>query len=183
MIVLLMIIENAAQNIISLCTIVVSIVALVYAVQQGKISQRHNELSVQPYLDFTVSYSKAHSQYFLSLTNVGLGPARVTKHVFLIDGLTTIEISKRENISSLSEFSKFLGFDAKFNWKFITAKTVIPVGERIDLISYEDGDYKIEQAELFRQAMKRIKIKTSYTSLYKTKHSQTIFDGEKDIPS
>ena len=58
--------------------VIIAVSAVIVSIWQVRLSQRHNQLSVRPYLDFFSGYQEA-SVWEVTLTNEGVGPAILQK--------------------------------------------------------------------------------------------------------
>lgn len=66
--------------------IVIALSALVVSVTQTKIQQKHNKLTVKPYLGYSLNQSVDDDLLTVYLTNNGFGPAIVDKITFTYKG-------------------------------------------------------------------------------------------------
>ncbi len=59
---------------IAVAAIIVSIIALIYSIREGRLSQKHRRLSVKPFLGFILTTtSAAYSWHALIIENKGIG--------------------------------------------------------------------------------------------------------------
>lgn len=85
--------------------LVIAISALIVSIWQVQLAQRHNKLSVKPYLRFQVSNSDFGEENFrhqLTLINSGLGPAIITSFEFEVEGKKTTIFRDALSYSGLS---------------------------------------------------------------------------------
>jgi len=133
--------------------LIIAISALVVSIWQVQMAQRHNKLSVKPYLRFQLSDSDFGDEDFnhqLRLINSGMGPAIINSIDYEVEGRTTRDFVEALVLS---------GVTGTIGKHFIT--------------TYDPGDVIEEktQSVLFgindiSKKSKTIRIKVVYESLY-----------------
>ncbi|CAM1343638.1 hypothetical protein [Tenacibaculum amylolyticum] len=68
--------------------IIIALSALVVSITQTRIQQKHNKLTVKPYLGYSLNQSFDDDLLTVYITNDGFGPAIVDKIIFIYNGKT-----------------------------------------------------------------------------------------------
>lgn len=169
------------EIIFGLCTIFISIIALIYSIREVRLTKKHNVLTVKPILNFSLFTAKKYERFSLKVLNVGLGPALITDYSFYIDNLILKEFMSETDLRNWEELSKHLSFPDKLDWHFLDKKTVIKSGDEIELVGFEMKNYDSEIASKFRQAVRRLKFEIEYTSIYGKDYHNTEYNGVENI--
>lgn len=169
------------EKIIAVAAIAVSIIALIYSIREGRLSQKHRRLSVKPILGFTLSTSAAYSRYALIIENNGLGPALIKNYRFLVDNASLKELKEKRNIDKWEDLSDFLNFPDKLDWQYLYKNNIINTGDKIEIVGYKYDNYSSDLAAKFRQAVRRLNIEIEYTSLYEKENIKESFRGKEDV--
>ena len=82
-----------ASVVVAICATVIAVVSLAVSVYEARAMQRHNRISVRPFLELRVGLSQGRSAG-LQLINAGLGPAAITRTVLTLDGRPLGEFSE-----------------------------------------------------------------------------------------
>lgn len=132
---------------------IIAISALVVSIWQVQLAQRHNKLSVKPYLRFQISDSDFGDEDFshkLKLINSGQGPAIITSFEFAVEG---------KKVKTFTDAMVLSGLTGNIGRYFLT--------------TYDPGDVIEEKARdtIFgsndlSKKTKKIHIKVVYESLY-----------------
>ena len=72
--------------------VVIAISALFVSIWQGRVLQKHNRLSVKPYMDFHIN--QGNQELRVEFSNEGLGPAIMKKATYTFEGKTYDTITK-----------------------------------------------------------------------------------------
>ena len=159
--------ENTTFNrITAICTIIIAITAVAFSIQQGCETRKHNQLTVVPILTFFV-HAKQHSIVGIILKNSGFGPAIIKSFEIYVDG----ELIKDNNgIGGVWDdtFSK-LGIVS--SRKFLTSADIkgpisLLPNEELKLLFMEKDKYTPERLKHMDEAVKRLKIRILYESIY-----------------
>lgn len=172
---------ESEEIVLTLAAIFISIIALIYSIREGKISQKHNRLSVRPILGFSLYASAAYKRFSLILENNGLGPALIKSYIFLVDEKSFEELRKSAKIEKWEELSVLLGYPQKLDWHYINKNSILKVGDNIEIVGFNCDNYSAELASKFRQAVRRLIIEVEYSSLYEIENFKECFTGNEDI--
>ena len=156
------------ERITAICTIFIAITAVVFSIQQGCETRKHNRLTVVPILNFIVHVSpKQQSIRGIILKNTGFGPAKIKSFEIYVDG----ELIKDNNDISgtWDEALSKLGFVDR-SWMKSTsmegvAAAILP-NEEVKLLFLEQEYYTPERVKHLDEAVKRLKIRILYESIY-----------------
>lgn len=160
---------------------IISLIALIYSIIQGKLTQKHNRLSARPILDFSLLTSSAYNRHSLIIENNGLGPSLVRKYDFYIENMILKKFRETKEINRWEELSEYLEFPEKLDWHFLNEKTILKVGDKIELVGFGYENYNSEISSSFRQAVRHLKFDIQYTSIYEKEIYEVTFDGTKEI--
>ena len=128
---------NIITTITAVCSIVTAVAALSVSVYQARATRIHNHHSVRPILKLSASFHRSDTAGGLRLTNVGLGPAAITKTILTFDGNQLGEFSE-SNVNVVREaMSKFLSRRA-------SAKTLGSGGIRFLSKDYDEYILSVE---------------------------------------
>lgn len=83
-------ITGIASTAIALC-------ALLFSFWQGRVTRKHNRISVRPHLTTWEHSNQEKGHYYIELINNGIGPALIKKFIVKVDG-EIIEGEKTEKI-------------------------------------------------------------------------------------
>lgn len=155
------------ENIVTLSTIFIALLALIVSISDNIITRRHNKYAVTPIL--SISNQDINGFYGLYLSNQGYGPAIVDSCVVFYKG-QSMNNSKKiwDEIFSLEYSKEPIDFSIKN--KYINTGHVVRVGEDILLWGASNdelmGDYKKLESSL-----SNISVKIFYHSIYNQKFS------------
>ncbi len=169
------------EIILTVVAIVISFIALGFTIREGRLSQKHNRLSVKPVLGFSLLTSAAYSRYSLILENYGLGPALIKSYKFLVDGKSFDELKKTDNVEKWEELSSFIGFPNKLDWHYLHEKDMLKPGDKTEIVGFKCDVYSDKLASTFRQAVRRLTIIIEYTSMYEIEIYPVSFIGVDDV--
>lgn len=160
----------AADDIIAIATVVVAIVALGVALWEGKISRRHNRLSVMPLL--TIRHHLGGSQRFLGLSvaNDGLGPALITACTLEVDG----RVIQDPDYDAWEAAVSSLGLHhISPRVRTFGRKEVIRSGDAVWLLSAAITD---DHAAALDAALRRVNVRVAYESIHGDKRESIYRD-------
>jgi hypothetical protein len=185
---------NIITTITAVCSIVTAVAALSVSVYQARATRIHNRHSVRPILKLSASFHRGDTAGGLRLTNVGLGPAAITKTILTFDGNQLGEFSE-SNVNVVREAM------SKFPSHRPSAKTLGSGGIRFLSKDYDEyilsvqtqgGNggppipYDSKDHEAFCDLVRRrIQLEIHYESLYggenfKVIHRQRVIPTEQD---
>jgi hypothetical protein len=149
-----------ASDLVAVCSVVIAVAALAVSGYQSWLARDHNRRSVRPALQFASSW-RAGSTAGLQLSNVGLGPALVTKSTVWLDG--TLIGPFNHDASEILRGPK----RPRPNASTFTAGAIFPTGYRNYLLSVEDYDFAFDRHSEFTALIAdRLTLEIDYTSLY-----------------
>ncbi len=155
------------EFILTICTIIISIIALFYSIKQTKLNQLHNRLSVKPILDYSVLISTSYNRFSVIIENNGLGPAVISNFRLFIDNMSFFDLKEIHNIEDYGNLSIFLDYqENKLDWHHISTGNVINVGQKIEIVGFKYDKYSNENSTKFRNMVNRIKFEVKYSSIY-----------------
>ena len=143
-------------------TFAIAISALVTAIWQGSVAQRHAKLSVRPRLFFdTVAFLDREAG--LLLDNGGLGPAIIASFGLFVDG-ERVGGSETEDGGWNEAFKRLPnGFAADTYW--LGVGQIVKPGEMVFIISLSSPRSRQHLEEL-EDVIRRLEISVSYESMY-----------------
>lgn len=155
------------DNIVSISTIMLALIALFVSISDNVITRSHNKYTVTPILNTSIQDNNGY--YGLFLSNQGYGPALVDSCVIFYKGKRMNAAKKVwEEIFSLEYSEEPIDFSIKN--KYIDIGRVVRVGEDILIwgasIDELKGDYKKLESSL-----SNISMKIYYHSIYYQKFS------------
>ncbi len=159
---------NRTLSISAFLTSLVTVFALIYQSnlvrKQNQMVQKEQQLSVMPYL--TMGFEKSNDNSFgLTLSNKGIGPAFINEvNIAYNDSVYKIpllefyfDVLKIENKN-----------DVEFSYTDIRPKSIVPVGETIEIFSFlTSQEEAIQLLEPF--ATSEASIEIIYSSIYEQK--------------
>ena len=155
------------NRITAICTIIIAITAVVFSIQQGCETRKHNQLTVAPILNFERHSSSEQLTRGITLKNSGFGPAIIKSFEIYVDG----ELIKDNNGigGAWDETLSKLGFVSTRGLKFAgtTGEVSLLPKEEVKLLFMEKGKYTTpENLKHLDEAVKRLKIHILYESIY-----------------
>jgi hypothetical protein len=151
------------ETIIAAASLLVALCALGVSIFNSYLVRKHNRLSVEPYLGFSVSYGTETTPIGLYLANNGVGPAILKELKISLDG--------QPFRTSTGHPWNMVWMDAGYNkptvaYSFPEAGIAIRVGEIFSLVTVDTRyETQTERAE-FHAALKRVDIEVRYESVY-----------------
>lgn len=156
------------QITLSVCSIIISIAAVVTSVITYLSQKKHNKNSVRPILNIVIG--DYEDDLYVRIVNNGVGPANVTdinctlnartekSLIKLIPYEASVSNSNSEEIANLHQFTHFV--------EDITGRTIPPNGT-ITLLQLRDADYA--QKVALRTYLKEVVVGIKYTDVYNGK--------------
>lgn len=135
----------------TLIPIIVSLLALWIAYDQGAQTRLHNRLSVRP--DLYVNFHSNNESAAFSVGNTGLGPARIRWFKVLID---------QAPVTEWDEVMRRLQLDGKYSFSVLYPGTVVSPGYRNEIFLVKDA---MSGSKLIK-ARDRIAVEICYCSFY-----------------
>ena len=150
-------ISGVSSAIIALC-------ALGLTIQQTRISQRHNKLSVQPHLTTWIHSDHSSHFYTVDLLNNGIGPAFIKEFKILIDG----QPLTGEGTEPIEKALKVLFPNYQYTSRqaFVDAGYSMAVNETRQVAIVKFEGINLPTPEEVEQSIKRASLLITYTSIY-----------------
>lgn len=150
------------DRITAILSMFVALCALGTSVWQGQLTMIHNRLSVTPILQAHIRTSDRPTRFEFILENNGLGPGRVLKCTYTLDGVAFDDIGV---VLSKLELSKLgVHIDISDPMRVFKPGDAVPV---ISVTGNDKPDFDLGKAE---QLLSKLRIRVDYESLYHEKH-------------
>lgn len=144
---------------IAVCAALIALGSFWISWAQTRSTRIHQRQSVRPLLQVRRAKSYDDSTARLDVTNAGLGPAIVTRTLFMLDG----EAIGQWNLDTYRTIARALPFKPKVTT--LTEGAVVLIGQKIYLLHIDD--YNEEEHRWFWELIsQRISIEIHYESLY-----------------
>jgi hypothetical protein len=149
----------SADTIIAACATVIALASVAVAVSEGRAARDHNRRSVRPILQIRKEFP-AGERGGLRVTNVGLGPAAITRTELWLDGVLVGGTDRagvdrvRENLPGPRPWAVNIGAGAYLATDY-------------DQYLLSVGSYEPDRHEAFVDLVRhRLRIRITYDSLY-----------------
>lgn len=150
--------------IISLSALITAAVSVVVSVWLGIANQNHQKLSVKPYMVFHEGWNHEQKTLGISISNQGLGLARVFPFFVYVDG---------ELVNGWDGAIAKLGIDNKKDW--ITymdiTSSAVPWKEGVEEVIFglrlDSEDDSAQRRDVIYNSLPRINVVSCFCSLYK----------------
>ncbi|MCG9714191.1 hypothetical protein L1D29_15325 [Shewanella insulae] len=165
------VISNLGSDVwVSISAAFIALCALGVSIQQIRLSERHNRLSVQPKL--RVEYSRLEGgRIGLALTNNGLGPAIINRllikrqgNVYECNTGNFIQFLPKQYTKDESGNFVSTGVEAGFNYNCIGGGASLAAGESIWILYHDSPDAL--QISYWSHALMGVSIDAEYESMY-----------------
>ena len=154
---------DSANLVVSAAATVIALAALGLSVYQAMLSRQHARLSVRPLLDSELHVSAARERFCLIVTNNGLGPAVIKRWQLLVDGKPYRDLG----ITRWEQLTDHLKLSKPVSYSYFEPNSVLAPEESEELIGYAVTVYSREEADRFREAIRRLTIVIEYESMYR----------------
>ncbi|MBH0074629.1 hypothetical protein I6F48_03505 [Pseudoalteromonas sp. SWYJ118] len=147
-----------------LISTLIATIAIYFTWQQSKSNKRHNELSVRPAICSNINL---HVEAFtFSITNKGLGPAKVDEFKFFYDD----ELIGYENFEKIinEKFQAYCAYKKPPITSTQKQNSYIAQGETIIILELQFDDRTSQQSknEIENEITSKLTLEFEYTSLY-----------------
>jgi hypothetical protein len=153
---------DSANLIVSAAATVIALAALGLSVYEAMLSRQHDRLSVRPLLDSELHVSSARERFCLVVINNGLGPAIIKKWQLLVDGKPYRDLG----ITRWEQLTAHLKLSQPVSYSYFEPNSILAPEESEELIGYTVAVYSQEEANRFREAIRRLAIVIEYESMY-----------------
>jgi len=143
-----------------------SIIALLVSFWTLRVSQKHNILSVRPYLTLKESYSRSDSYYGLGVSNDGLGPAIIQKMSIFVDG-KEFE-SWKEAIGGLNMYFPWI------TYVLLEKGDTIKPGKELPLFYISNDNIMPRRVNKFDKSLNILSLCIEYKSMYENDENFSI---------
>ncbi len=148
----------SADRILSLSAIAIALFTFLVYVYQSAIMTEQKHTSVWPYVEWIRSFNDEEG-YYLSVTNKGIGPAKIVKEEFWLADTLLTELSTEEFVKAL--FPAEVATD--YSYSTLEGRVLVP-GESIRRIQF----YNLSQATKVDSLLSasNFQYKITYCSVY-----------------
>ena len=158
----------SSDKILSVCAIIISVIALFVSIWQGVVTREHNKLSVKPNFLVAPILQGKGGKNGIYLSNAGLGPGIISEAKLVINDEefdlkknSWPEVLKKINIKPIC-----------FSTSWLPAGSALKSSKEVPLISITRGDLGACYIEVMKLIVNNdLKIKINYSSMY----------GEQDV--
>jgi hypothetical protein len=159
--------KDVFGRVMTICALVVSVIALILGIWEGVEARRHNRLSVRPIIQFERIWlpHEPWPQVGIYIANHGTGVALLENVTVYVDG----EPVPSGDSGGFAEAARMLilADHPDFPIKFVTSmREAIPPEDVILLFGIDDEDYTEERIAVLRDALSRISMHVEYQSIY-----------------
>jgi len=154
-------IQQKPETVIAISSVAIAFCALGVSLWQMSVQRRHNRLTVRPLIHATRN-SLSHIPFRWSISNVGAGPAIITKYRLTI-GSQSIDFPSNKLLTSVLEAEGIKGYKGSLA---LDSKTYIKAGEEMRLLEFDSA---LVPASL--EKIEKILWEIEYESLYREKES------------
>src|SRR5579862_1186640 len=159
--------------VLAVSAVVISVVSLFLAVQHGRVMERMLEVSTWPYVvvdSSNINPDDGSSHVVLSISNKGVGPAKIESLEVFYDGVAQPEIgSLLKAILRPSDPNRHLE-----SVNSTVVDMVLPARERINFVDLNPKSYSPDEYSLIVEALKKMHFRTCYCSVF---DECSVFDG------
>lgn len=151
------------EHYISIASAVVALTALGVSIWQGYETRKHNRLSVTPNLVYYTQFSPTDKLQGFNITNNGLGPAIIDNFTIYVDDY----LVNTQAASTWLEVIDKLELDRSwitYNW--LEPGYAIRPDETVWLIAISETDQTVENINLLKNVLPRLRIQIEYHSIY-----------------
>ena len=156
-------------DMIAICAVFISVVALGSSIWQGIITRRHNMLSVRPRVDLTFSIDKS-KPFRIIIKNTGLGLA-IIEHISATLCRKTYYLNSKESLDSLFEDLIGDNFELKGKYSYLSQNVGIPPNSEIIFVSLQPVNDQAMFWSLIEKNLKNLHIEISYKCLYENHYT------------
>jgi hypothetical protein len=172
------------DNIISICSMFVALISLIFTIWQSAKIRDFNKLSVTPKLEFRY-YNFEDGNFKVSITNKGNGTAIIDNLKFVSNSNNTYSSNDLQGLFWYKVFRDMRIEDTLFTKAFthfvFNPGSAISVNEEIEVIGYVANDLNKLDYEKVKSLIPKSKIYIDYHSIYNDKYIDSIKFEEINI--
>lgn len=157
----------SSSDVLAVVSIIIALMAFVFGLKSQSKQLQHNELSVEPLLNFALTHHDSDREEELQLAalelkNIGIGPAIIQRIALIIDGKHEI---RQDAFTWESVLSK-LGFEPSYSIGYLDVGEGIGAGDSVMLLDRVVGETFDQQVALYR-----VGFEVDYISSYEDRRS------------
>lgn len=155
--------QNKTELFVSISAVVIALAALSLSVFEGIETRRHNQIRLQPNLNFERLYYSDNDRIGIYLKNNGLGPAIIKKTYIAFNGEVLDEHLGDAGWRYLDQHYQLVEKGYKSFW--YTKDTLITVGDSQSLIWIDSNSDKVMQNK-FNDFLNQLSLTIVYESVF-----------------
>lgn len=155
-----------ARDITAICAVVIAIASLYVTIRQTALAQKHNRLSVRPFLSiYRKQFVDQPIEY--SIENRGIGPAIVKSFQVLVDGKEVIASDGNGVYAAMDALEIDRG---SVGGHLFALNEVLKAGQEVVVLRFpKSGNDKAIHKELLGK-LPRMRFRIEYESMYEEKY-------------